>query len=654
MKKWQQRFLAIATLLGFNAKVNDGTLTAQEQKEIFSSYEEKYGVTFTADREADEDVEEPTPETVLTAEEISTLADLMGVAPESVPTNPTAAAQVAAQRAATLERENEVLRNEPEPSAVVRANASPVSPSNLSRVLGHTPHTASHLFGIEHELFARGKWHNDLMITRKSSGTLTEAEAASFRADFSTYASVVSKRAAELDSNNMLGTLNYADMIKGNGTIDYSELFNTAGEYIVRRSDLILAYLRSLPSVSHIFPVVSHVQNKELAPSANFGELSQGYRKGRIFKGNVSFAAEIYSVVDVMFKFLFEDLIKLEKQYIGYLNREGSAIIKWSFIEWVMVHFGEILISEQNRRRIVGCRVPQQAVESNPAMLAADGVLRAIERVEEENKVLPFEDYGVYDQDSILDLVEGMWDKVTQILPTTDGYKIYVNAKHKQWYLRAHRAKYGQDNDFAGSAATPVTDCSVNIVWVPNMPMNCYKVWITRPGNIETYEDLPGEMMRFEFLTEFEGVAVKSRWKEGAGLLQAGVKYATKAELEASEYEHQYIFTNYPVSDLALAETVSFKENSLFAISGTTTVTTVSGASTERVYKLVAKAKGDTIAKSGAFEKIQDAFSAGAAGDYIKVYAELEDQDVVVDGETVKVSRPTGKFLELERKVSKS
>ena len=148
-------------------------------------------------------------------------------------------------------------------------------------------------------------------------------------------------------------------------------------------------------------------------------------------------------------------------------------------------------------------------------------------------------------------------------------------------------------------------------------------------------------------------MAVKSRWKEGAGLLQAGVKYASKAELEASEYEHQYIFTNYPASDLALADTVSFKENNLFTISGTTAVTTVSGASPERVYKLVAKDKGVSVPKSGAFEKITEAFTSVAAGDYIKVYAELEDQQVVVDGETVTVTRPTGKFLELERNISK-
>jgi hypothetical protein len=41
-----------------------------------------------------------------------------------------------------------------------------------------------------------------------------------------------------------------------------------------------------------------------------------------------------------------------------------------------------------------------------------------------------------------------------------------------------------------------------------------------------------------------------------------------------------------------------------------------------------------------------------ATGDYIELYAELEDYAVTGDGQTVKMTRPTGNFLELSRKVS--
>jgi hypothetical protein len=70
------------------------------------------------------------------------------------------------------------------------------------------------------------------------------------------------------------------------------------------------------------------------------------------------------------------------------------------------------------------------------------------------------------------------------------------------------------------------------------------------------------------------------------------------------------------------------------------------------VYKLVAADADVNLAKAGAFSTISAAFAAGAAGDYIKVYAELEDVDKTIDGKTVKVTQPTGKFKELERKVT--
>ena len=233
--------------------------------------------------------------------------------------------------------------------------------------------------------------------------------------------------------------MDYNKMIGGESHIDYSDISNQAGEYIVRRQDLILAFLRNLPSVTNIFPRVSNIQNKEVAPGANFGELSQGYRTGKIFKGNVAFTAEIYSVVDVMFKFQFTDMIKLEKQYIGYLNRVGSDVIKWSFIEWIIVHFSSILLSEQNRRNVVGVRVPQQSVVSNPAMFAADGALRAIERVEEQNKVLPFKDLKVYTDQTILTYMQALYAYVEQIVPSMEGYQIFANEKHRRWYLQLYR-----------------------------------------------------------------------------------------------------------------------------------------------------------------------------------------------------------------------
>lgn len=657
MKKWQKRLMQLVKELGFSSKMEAGQLTADEQKELFTKYEADHGISFKSDREADEDDDEEDPN-VLSPEDQQQLASIFGE--DNTPKSPKQAVPALANKVKEQEEKIEKLGKVPEPPTPIEKVTAEADSTRMTSIsLGRIAHTSTHLFGIEDPLFVRGKWYNDITISRKSVGeNLTDDDKDDFQKSFKAFANQVISRSRELESNNMLGLLNFDKLVAGESVIDYSDLFEKAGEYIVRRSDLIIAYLRSLPTPDHVFPMRSNIQNKEVAPGANFGELSQGYRKGEIYKGNVNFTAEIYSVTDVMFKFLFEDLIKLEKQYIGYLNKEGSNVIKWSFIEWIMVHFGEILHNERNMRRVVGVHVPDQDVVANPAMFAADGALRAIERVEEELKVYPNPDFRVYDETTIVEYYESFWDFYTQIIPSMVGYKLYANLKHRPWYIRQFRKIYGKDTDFNGVTAESINDVDANIVWIPNMPMNNYKTFIVKPGNVENHEDKPNEMMGFYFERVWEFVRVMSRWKEGAGLQMAGIQYKTLDELIESEYYNQWIFTNFPATELEDGATsIDARKNYLFLTgknAAATAITDIVKSKIDTVYKIVC---GDidnatTIAKSGKFAKITEAWNPKAVGDYIKVYAELEDYTYIHEGETVKATRPTGNFLELERKVS--
>ena len=667
MKKWQKRLMAVVTLLGFGEKMAKGLLTADDQKKMYAEYEKTHGISFEADKAKNEDDEpeggegseggEGTQmhakggEVVLSAEKQQELAILLGVKPEEAPKTEKEATVALTNEIKEIKLQVEVLSKESDKPKTPEVSMAQNNQRVMGVVLGHAAHSATHLFGIENEFFLKDKWYNKLM-TGRSVIEAGEADEKLLLKDLTAFGKQMKARFKELEQSNQLASLDYNKMLSGGGSVDYSTLTDVAGEYIIRRTDLIFAFFRSLPSVTAIFPVVSNVQNKEIASSASFGELSQAYRKGRIFKGSVKFAAEIYSVIDVMFKFQFEDMIDLEKKYIGYINKEASGIIKWTFIEWLIVNFGKQLINEQNVRRVEGVRVTPQSVTSNPALFSADGVIRAIQRVEEELKVLPFEDLVLYSNTTMLAYVESFWAKVVGLLPSVEGYKVHGNLKHKLWYQALYAEKYGEFSGVIVSGQQLTDLHPESIVWVPNMSNNNYKMWITIPGIVETYEDKPGEMLAFEFTTEFEGVLAKSRWKEGAGLSMAGVKFATKAELIASERKYQYIFTNDPASALTLAGTVSFAANSLFAITGVTQVDTVTGYAQDKVYKLVATAAADEVKKLGAFAKIASKFTAGAAGDYIKVYAELEDVEETIDGETVTVTQPTGLFLELERKVT--
>lgn len=671
MKKWMQNVAALLVSLNLANKAKESGLTDDEVKSVLNAYKETYGVSLDEDKKANLDASQP----VLTAEEIKTIAEMTGKKPDEIPANATEAALNTAKtvkemmaQVAELQNQVNALKKEPDTKAPAQAQAMQDG-KKMAMVCGLTAHTAGHIFGIEDEAFSRGKWFNELTASRKlSASEHTDSEMREFKEAFSAFSDRVRTRLNELNANGLIGSLNFGSMVKGESTIDYSDLKTLAGEYVVRRTDLILAYFRSLPSVGDIFPVISNVQNKEVAPTASFGGLSQGFRGGRIFKGNVAFSAEIYTVDDMMFKYNFTNMKELEKQYIGYLNREGSDVIKWTFIEWIMVHFGEILVREQNERRVCGVRVPQQAVVANPANFGADGVLRAIERAEEALKVLPFTEFGAYNANSMLDTVEGFWDKLCEILPSVSGYKLYLNARHKQWYIRAYRTKYGQDADFTGSNAQLVDLAPENIVWVPNMARNCFKIFAQMPGNIVNLEFVPGEMNVIRFTPEFEGIIAASYWKEGAHVQAPGVKYASKSDLVAADFKNQFIFTNFPISTLTITNgTIDVSGGQVFELDNHATtvgegaeavttpaanITTVSKFAEDQVIKFVAKAANDEITKAGAFSKLATGFKANAAGDFIVVYPEFEDYDVTVDGVATKATRPTGKFLELRKSVT--
>lgn len=659
MKIWQKNVAAILKAMGISReKVAAGNISAEEWKQIEEAYKTAHGKTLAEDKEAGEEAEpdpaepEAAAATQLSDEERTAIADMLGIEPAQVAQKPAAAAQQAAQAAQAARQQAEQMAHQPEVK-------KPVVEAGMKRVnLFGGAHTAEYLFGIEHPLYARNKQYNQLtgtsIVGRISS---TDVQAAS--KDFLEMAQIVSERYTQLREAGALASLTMASL-HGEGQINMVPPTSDLGEYLVRRTDAIIAYFKEVPSVrGTYFPVHSNVQNAEVAISAIVGELSQGYRAGRIFKGGMSFAPDKYKVDDLMFKFNFADLVRLEKEYIGWLNRnEGSAIVKWTFIEWVLVHYGTQLIKEQSIRNVIGVRVPQQNVKANPSNLSADGALRAITRAIRQNRVLPFDSIGTYDADTMLDTVEAFADEVAKAHGGLDDMKIYLNKRHQRWYIRAYREKYGKDADFTGANAQLVDLDPASLVWLPNMKENDFIMFAMEPGSIELLEDKPGEMLAFDFTPEFEGVAVKSRWKEGAHAVKAGAPFKTVAELEADNYEHQFLFVNNPASALTIAATVNLSGNTLFTISQAagespaTAITTANGVAPDRVITLVASAAGVTLEKSGVFSKISANFVAGAKGDYIEVYPELEDATVTIDGESVTITRPTGKLLELGRKVT--
>lgn len=495
---------------------------------------------------------------------------------------------------------------------------------------------ATHLFGIEHDFFSRKKPWNEMAATRKPLEARWDKEETPFMEEFNRYAKDFAGRINELHASGQISEIKAT-------AVDFTGFSGTGwGEaYITRRQDALIAYLRDLPTVANIFPVQYGVQDKQAMTNHFLTEFSQAYQAGEVYKGKHEVQPELAEVYDIMFKHLFSELKKLEREYIGYLNREGSQPIKWSFVEWLMAETLRKLHNEKEERRVRGYRIDPATGVAGHHLFAADGVLRRLRKYTESFQVEPFTDLKLYTSSTILAYVESMVEKVNLIVPSLRGMVLHMNDKHIPWYLAAYRTAYGKDLDFKGSMLEVKNFSIDGIQGVSNMG-NSQLMWITIPGNIELYENLPGEMANFYFERRLENLIAASWWKEGVGAYMSGKKYADAAALAASGKKNQFIFINYPVVDLlAGATTVNGQLGDVFVTinnAGATAITDITNAEEGKVYRIQCggTTNASTIAKGGKFSEISAAFEPTAVGDFLEVYYRASD----------------AKFIEVRRKVT--
>jgi len=502
------------------------------------------------------------------------------------------------------------------------------------------PHTDTHCFGIDHPFFAAEKRWNKITIHGRAFAALNDAsekDYEDFKSEVKAYGLRVSARMQELHGQGLLNK----EILASEGSIDYSNL-KLAGlgeQYLVRREDALISRILALPNVFDVFPRRSNIQDGELITNAFFGEFSQAYQSGERSKGGMSLAPEKAKVHDVMFKYLIPSFKWIETSYLGYKNTSGSDSIKWNQIEWMLLEIAKVLQNEQNRRYVQGCRVEPVAGANSHYLYASTGVIHRLISYIENFQTLPYDVdiLNTYNQTNIGDMLEAFADEVSEVVDSFAGKAIYVNEKHKPWYKAWYRKQYGKDIDFAGEQMK-LLNHDLPIIFVPNMGTSMF-VWITEIGNMQTLENIVGEMYNTKFQQNLESVWAWALWKEGTSAAYAGKKFATLAALVANGRKDQAIFINYPVTLLAAdATTCDATKNFLFkTIANTvaTAITDITDAQEGIVYKIEigSAANGTTIAKAGKFSELSEAFTAGTVGSWIKLIYD----------------KTTGKFKDIER-----
>ncbi|MBQ7143495.1 MAG: hypothetical protein IJR84_10655 [Bacteroidaceae bacterium] len=636
---------SVLEVLGLTKKYEEKSLSNEEFMQLCVEYQKKYLSTLKEDLDADERARQQSEETQ------QMLNSLYAVA---INANPNFSQNVDEEPGnATLETVVEAINNM---GAEMREMASRAANDNPAQVATSSPisingfgNTPKFLFGVEHPMFDMKQRWNILAANPRQWKAMPEADEETgkqFRKEARVYSRSLAQRYAYLHANNLLGD------IKALGSGTYStnyEGVETAGvgdQFIILRQDALIARVLQVRDLTQFFPVRYGVQDRDLLFNTFFGELSQGYQEGEVYKGGMKIENEMGYVDDAMIKLKFGPMKELERMYIAYLNKEGSDPIKWTMIEYCILHELETAQVEQNKRRMRGIYVKPEAGVAGSYLNAGTGIIYTLLRYVHDYSIKPHDDaaYRSYTSSTMLDAVQEFCSDVVSSLSEDmdlDKHVLYLNKLHQPWWIKNVRTKYGKDIDFKGPEGylNVVPDTNIHIKWLPylgQMKLMLFDI----PGNLQFIEYIPGEMLSIKMEEQMEMVRAWSTWKEGCGAAFTGRKFTTKEDMDANAYDWQQIFMNLPVADIA-ADAVKVNANDGFwQLTGVNTqataITDIENAKAGVAYciEIGDDTYPSSIAKSGKFANLTEAWTPTAVGDYILV-----------------ILRSDGKFVDLERRV---
>lgn len=657
---FKEMFLPILTALGLVDKAKSNTLTNEEWNSIEASFKEKHGMSMSEAMQAAQSAEELAAEREAALNIINTAdtqhSDASGAADDNTqgdnqngnnnqPQSLVESVQSLVSALNTSNQENTELRRSLAAVAAQATNDNPQTVIKKQLTVFGPGTTATHLFGIEHSLFDMKKRWN-IIANNPDYATLhvadEDSDGVSFRNEVRNYGKSLAARYAFLKKNNLL----IPEKLTSGFTNDFSELTDAGlgDQYVVLRQDALIARIIVLQNVYDLYPRRYGVQDRELMTNAFFTEISQAYQTGEVWKGSMDLQPEMGYVDDAMAKVKFGPLKELERKYIGYLNTDGSDPIKWGMIEWQLLQIYTQMVSEQNRRRIRGCYVKPEAGKPGSYLNSSTGLIYTLVRYMHENTLLPHSDttYNDYTETTFLDAVIEFVKDVKATLDEDidlEGFAIYLNKNHRDWWISNCRTKYGKDIDFSGpmSYVNVVPDMGIPIKWVPNMGQSKL-IHLQEPGNLQCLEFVPGEMLAFKLQEFMEMVMAWSTWKEGFTASFIGRHFSSYDELVANGYSLQRLFCNKPSTVLAPdATTITCGTQFWFCTSANTeakALTDIIGAKKGVVYLIECGdiTNATTIAQSDKFATITSAYSPTKVGDYIMV-----------------TLNSSGTFIELER-----
>ncbi|MFV0269766.1 MAG: hypothetical protein ACK5HT_21820 [Draconibacterium sp.] len=642
MKKFLKRLNQVLSELKWLKRAKDGELTDEDWAKIASKYKEKFETDFYQDQKDYEAALEKAQahDSVLALIKKANLdtdgdggdgdgdggddANNQNQQPDLV----AAVTALIKQNGQTITALRAVTENHQEdntPATEVRFDATGVA----------MPHSDTHLFGVQNVIYDRTRRWNQLFVNPGAvhgMGEVDEDVQDQFNSDFRGFARAVAVGVSALHKAGQLSV----DVLRSSSNPDLTALTNAGiGDSFTQfRVRELIARVLEIPNPYGIFPQRSGVQDRELITNAFVGEVSQAYQDSETsLKGSGSLEPEIGYVDDAMILSKFGDFKTMERTYIGYLNTNGSDSVKWGMIEYFLLLYMKQATKERYARVVRGIYLKPVAGTPGHYLNSSTGQIPRMILYSIEKKVRTLIDASLasYDEtgtvfiDAVIEFATWLKTQLEPIgMEVEDVLSIYLNKNHQMWYKTGYRSKYNLHGDFDGIDVSKVPDTNIPIIWVPNMG-SLKVMWATQAGNQQCLENIPGEMFKFYMERRLNNVYVTSKWKEGTAAGYAGRQAASKAALEARDWDQQMIWFPKPYTELAAGDTAPDAASGFWFTTvenaGATAITTIANKSVGQMYIIECGhlTNKSTIDKAGDFSELTAAWTPTAVGDSIVV-----------------------------------
>lgn len=443
-------------------------------------------------------------------------------------------------------------------------------------------------------------------------------------------------------------------------SIDYTQLKADLGAfYRIPWQERLQSFLMKLPSLEDLFPLESGYQDLATLTNIWLGEFSQSDNTASDFdnvvKGQYEFGTETLRMFSVMFAHKFNNLKELERSWIGYLNKEGSDVMKWSFIEYILAETSRKLHNEREQRRINGVRKDPVLNTPGRALAAADGLYEFIRKKVDGHvdftpnggstgrtvyQIKPFE----LGEITLANIGEKVWNgtaMIPAVLRESGSLVLYMPAYMVVWYHKYNELHYGTHQDYKPDIMYVKEYPQVRIIAVPNADNHARLIW-TLQGNIHLYEHVSGEMYKFNIEQQDWTLKVWSNWKESIWAVAVGYKYEKKSDMG---YDRQMIFCNE--YDLPATYFVQSEKDTNPDATEHTSIETVANTSTFSITDITNAEVGVPITlKCGSTDA---GVAIAASGNFSLISAAWNP----AEGDTITLmKREDGKFIELGRTVA--